>query len=274
MEMRSTATTAARHALKAGGRAWDLLRPAPAGVTILIFHRVGAGAGGQMDLSPAVFDDQLRWLRATQRVVSLDDAATELSRGGPVTSGVVITFDDGTTDWVDHVLPALDRHEVPATFYVATDFVDRQMPFPGDGTPISWSGLRELASSPLVTIGSHTHRHLLLDRLPPGEIDEELDRSVELLRDRLEIDPVHFAYPKAVAGSAEADAAVRARFRTAVLAGTRPNPAQSDLHRLARSPVQASDTPRWFQAKATGGLRLEDDLRRAANRLRYRHATR
>src|SRR5690606_700567 len=73
--------------------------------------------------------------------------------------GVVLTFDDGTTDWVEHVLPALERHAVPATFYISTDFVERQIPFPGDGTPLTWKGIEELSSSPFVTIGSHTHRH-------------------------------------------------------------------------------------------------------------------
>src|SRR5690606_14433863 len=106
--------------------------------------------------------------------------------------GVVITFDDGTTDWVDHVLPALERHRVPATFYVATSFVDEQLEFPGDGRPLSWGGLAELASSPLVTVGSHTHRHLLLDRLAADEIDDELDRSVELLGTHLDQPIRHF----------------------------------------------------------------------------------
>lgn len=125
-----------------------------------------------------------------------------------------------------------------------------------------------------MTIGSHTHRHLLLDRLPTQEIDDELDRSIELIRDHLDIDPRHFAYPKAVAGSPTADAAVRRRFRTAVLAGTRANPPLTDLHRLRRSPVQASDSARWFRRKAVGGMHLEDDLRQLANRVRYRGATR
>ena len=74
-------------------------------------------------------------------------------------------------------------------------------------------------------------------------------------------------------GSAPAEAAVRARFRTAVLGGTRTNLPGSDLHRLWRSPVQRSDGMRWFRRKVAGGMRLEDDLRRGANRLRYRGAT-
>jgi peptidoglycan/xylan/chitin deacetylase (PgdA/CDA1 family) len=269
------AAPAARTAVKAAAAAGDLVTGPGAGVTVLIYHRVGAGCGGEMDLDPAVFDDQLAWLAATQRVLSLDQAADELTDAtGPARPGVVVTFDDGTDDWVDHVLPAIERHRVPATFYVATDFVDRGVPFPGGGRPATWSALRELAASPLTTVGSHTHRHLLLDRLPAADIDDELDRSADLLGEHLGVTPTHFAYPKAVAGSPAAEAAVRRRFRTAVLAGTRANRPGADLHRLQRSPIQRSDGPRWFRRKAQGGMRLEDDLRRTANRLRYRGATR
>ncbi len=264
-----------RSSVKAAAAAVDRLDVPPTGITLLIYHRVGAGQGGQMDLTPASFDEQLEWLTEHTRVLSLDDALAELLGtrpfGGP---GVVITFDDGTTDWVDHVLPALDRHGVPATFYVATGFIEDGTEFPSGGVPMTWEGVRELAASDLVTIGSHTHRHLLLDRLAPSEVADELDRSIELLRDRAGVDPVHFAYPKAVAGSPAAAAAVAERFRSAVLAGTRPNvPGAVDAHRLWRSPVQPADGDRFFRHKAAGGLRREDDLRRLLNKVRYRGAT-
>ncbi len=261
--------------MKAAAALGDLLARPTEGITILIYHRIGAGAGGQMDLDPDVFDAQLSWLRATQRLLTLDAAIDELSAGpqGALRPGVVLTFDDGTSDWVRHVLPALERHGAPATFYVATEFIDERRRFPGDGEPLDWDALSTLARSPLATIGSHTHRHLLLDRLGPAEVADELDRSIDLLRERAGVDPRHFAYPKAVAGSAVADAAVRARFASAVLAGTRPNVVGADRYRLRRSPVQASDTTRWFRRKAVGGLHLEDDLRQRANRVRYRHLT-
>ncbi|MFM7063045.1 MAG: polysaccharide deacetylase family protein [Actinomycetes bacterium] len=263
-----------RAAIKGTAAVGDTLRPPAPGITILIYHRVGAGSGGQMDLAPEAFERQLAWLTATQRLLTLDAAADEIGDvAGPTGPGVVVTFDDGTTDWVDHVLPALERHGVPATFYVSTDFVDRGVPFPADGTPLTWAGLAELDSSDLVTVGNHTHRHLLLDRLPPDAIDEELDRSQDLLAEHLGSRPEHFCYPKAVAGSPAAEDAVRARFRTAVLAGTRPNDRDADLWRLSRSPVQPSDGDRWFRRKAMGGMHLEDDLRRTVNRLRYRSLT-
>lgn len=275
MSLRARVAPALRTSLKAAAATADALRRDPGGTTILIYHRVGAGAGGEMDLDPDVFDRQLAWLTTHRRVLSLDAALAELTDAAapPAADGVVLTFDDGTADWATHVLPALERHGVPATFYVATDFVESRRPFPGDGEPITWDALGEVAASPLVTIGSHTDRHLLLDRLPPDEVAGELDRSIELLRDRIGVDPVHFCYPKAVAGSPSAEAAVRDRFNSAVLAGTRPNRPGCDPYRLARSPVQRSDRLRWFRRKATGGLRVEDDLRRALNRVRYRGRT-
>jgi len=84
----------------------------------------------------------------------------------------------------------------------------------------------------------------------------------------------HFAYPKAVMGSPAADAAIRARFRSAAVAGTRVNEyGRTDPYRLARSPIQVSDGTRWFRQKVAGGMAFEDSLRRVLNRRRYQSAT-
>lgn len=273
MSLTARLSPIARSALKGSAAVVDRVTPTPQGITILIYHRVGAGTGSQMDLSPAQFDEQLAWLRATQRLLTLDQAVAELAGPAPVQPGVVLTFDDGTADWVDHALPAMERHAVPATFYVATSFIEGTVPLSDGAAPLSWGGLKELASSDLVTIGSHTDRHLLLDRLPAAEVDHELDRSIELLGERAGIEARHFAYPKALAGSPAAEEAVRQRFDSAVLAGTRANTVGVDPHRLWRSPVQPADGVRWFRRKVEGGLRAEDDLRRTLNRLRYRRLT-
>ena len=75
-------------------------------------------------------------------------------------------------------------------------------------------------------------------------------------------------------GSAAADRAVRERFASAALAGGRANrPGRTDVHRLARTPVQVSDGETWFRRKARGGLALEETIRRAVNRRRYSGTT-
>jgi peptidoglycan/xylan/chitin deacetylase (PgdA/CDA1 family) len=249
--------------------------PAPQnGLTVLIYHRVGGSSGGAVDLDPARFSEQMLWLRSHREIVSLGKAVDSLRSGDPVAGQVVVTFDDGTADFADHAVPVLVATNTPATLYVATDFVDRNRPFPWGAPPLSWAALRDAVSTGLVTVGSHTHTHKLLDRLDPGAVAGELDRSIERIGAELGAAPDHFAYPKAVAGSATAEAAVRARFRSAALAGTRPNrTGRTDVHRLARSPIQRSDGMEFFIAKAQGRMWLEDDLRRAANRIRYRNAS-
>jgi hypothetical protein len=267
--------------------AGDRLRPPASGVVVLIYHRVGGGSGTEVDLSPQVFDEQMAWLAASGRVVSLDDAVDLLDpagvradardESGGVGSGdvvddpVVVTFDDGTADLADNATPILERHGVTATVYLATEFVDRGMAFPDDGRPLSWSAVRDMAASGLVTFGSHTHRHRLLDRLPPAEAADELDRSRQLIEDHVGAPARHFAYPKAVAGSAAVEPLVRQRYRSAALGGNRPNPVgRTDVYRLARTAVQVSDGRGYFVRKARGGMALEDSIRRAVNRVRYR----
>jgi hypothetical protein len=96
------------------------------------------------------------------------------------------------------------------------------------------------------------------------------DRSIKLIEDKLGVTPDHFAYPKALLGSPAAQAEVRTRFRSAAVAGTRPNPyGRTDPYLLSRSPVQVADGMRWFRHKARGAMRLEDDLRQLLNRRRY-----
>ena len=257
----------------------DRLRPPPAGVTILIYHRVGARTPTSVDLPTEQFDEQMAYLASECRVVTLDAAADLLEAGSPPNDDdrpvVAVTFDDGTADFVDEALPVLARHRVPATYYLATDFIERQVPFPNDGEPMTWEAAKEAVASGLVTIGSHTHTHLLLDRAPVDQVRDDLDRSIQLLRERVGVEPQHFAYPKAVLGSPAAEALVRERFRTATIARTRPNRfGAADLHRLTRSPVQRSDDAGVFARKVAGGMGFENDVRDLLNRWRYRNETR
>jgi hypothetical protein len=269
-----------RRTVKVASAGADRLRPNIAGVVILIYHRVGGGSGLEVDLDPGLFDDQMAAVAASNRVLSLGAALEQLdapanSEGNRAPS-VVVTFDDGTADFADIALPILDRHGICVTLYAATGFIDDGVDFPDGGRPVSWSALRDACATGLVDVGSHTHRHLLLDRVSPAVAAQELDRSAGLIAERLGRPALDFAYPKAVAGTPENARLVRDRFRSAALAGTRVNPygtskssRRTDPHRLARSPIQVSDGMEYFERKLAGGMALEDSFRRAINRARY-----
>jgi peptidoglycan/xylan/chitin deacetylase (PgdA/CDA1 family) len=279
----AAASALLRRTVKVASAGVDRLRPTVAGVVILIYHRVGGGSGSEVDLDPGRFDEQMAMVAASKRVVALGAALDQLdpsrssgapSSGAGLASSVVITFDDGTADFADVAVPILERHGVPATLYAATSFIEDGVDFPDDGRPVSWAALRDACTTGLVTVGSHTHRHRLLDRVSSAEATDELDRSAGLIGERLGRPALDFAYPKAVAGTPEVERLVRDRFRSAALAGTRVNPyatgrRSTDPYRLARSPIQVSDGMQFFERKLAGGMALEDSFRRTINRARY-----
>jgi len=270
-----TASDLARRTLKHAARFADAIVPPAAGAVVLLYHRVGGGSGLELDLDRAVFAEQIAALaQGSHEVRSLADALTRLAdpESENAASEVAVTFDDGTPDFVDHALAILVEHSIPVTLYVATDFVETGTPFPWGAPAISWPALVEACSTGLVEIGAHTHRHRRLDRCTPAEARDELTRSVDLIEDRLGQRVRSFAYPKAYLAPPLIEAEVRSRFESAVLAGTRANPpGRTDPYRVARSPIQRSDSPGCFAAKLAGGMRLEDRVRGMANRVRHRN---
>jgi peptidoglycan/xylan/chitin deacetylase (PgdA/CDA1 family) len=269
--MRQDARALALQAVKWSAASADRIVPPPRGVVLLQYHRVGRRAPVEIDLPPARFEEQMALIADEGRATTLD-SALELLGGStvPERDPVVVTFDDGTADFADCAVPVLVRHGIPVVLYVATAYIENQSPFPHDGRPLSWSALRDLVTTGLVTVGSHTHTHALLDRANGPIVADELDSSLRLLEDRLGVAARHFAYPKGVAGSFTAAAVVRQRFRSAALADVGVNRyGRTDPYRLARSPIQDSDGMRWFMRKLHGGLALEGTVRRALNQRRY-----
>jgi peptidoglycan/xylan/chitin deacetylase (PgdA/CDA1 family) len=234
---------------------------APAGVVsrrragdlvVLLYHRVVDGST-EIELPAATFEEHLRYLSAGDRVVGLDAALSD-GQGG----GVAVTFDDGTPDFVDTVVPMLVRYRVPATLYLATGLVN--------GHGLTWDGLRDAVGTGLVTVGSHTHTHADLRGLGEAACDEEMRRSKELIEDRLGRPCRHFAYPWAV-GSPAADRVARRLFDSAALDAWRTNRrGRLEPYRLGRTPVLRSDGAVLFRAKSRGLLDGEAFLYRLAGR--------
>jgi peptidoglycan/xylan/chitin deacetylase (PgdA/CDA1 family) len=238
---------------------------------VLLYHRVGAGTGASVDLDPGLFASQLDLLLDEAEPLTLDETVTRVQApSGARERAVAVTFDDGTADFADRALPLLVDRKIPVALYVATDFIESRRRFPDGLEPVSWAALHDAVTTGLVTVGSHTHTHRLLDRAEPEVVVDELDRSRQLIEERLGRPARHFAYPKARPGSSSADAAVRERFESAALAGTRANAyGATDPYRLSRSPIQRGDGVRWFAQKLRGGMRLEDQLRQILDRRRY-----
>lgn len=106
--------------------------PGPrARLTILIYHRVRPAPDPlQPDvLDIQAFERQMALVRACLRVLPLGEAVARLRAGTLPARSACITFDDGYADNLTCALPILTRKGLPATFFIATDFLDGGLMF-------------------------------------------------------------------------------------------------------------------------------------------------
>ncbi len=94
---------------------------------IFMYHRFGPSSDGKR-LGVQDFERQLIELKARFRLMTFGDLATILASGQQVPPySAVITVDDGYADFYEYAFPVLRKVGVPASLYVTTGFVDREL---------------------------------------------------------------------------------------------------------------------------------------------------
>jgi peptidoglycan/xylan/chitin deacetylase (PgdA/CDA1 family) len=95
-------------------------------LSILIYHRVAAQPDPLFpdECDAQRFDQQMRQLVGGFNIIPLSEAVRALARGTLPPRAACITFDDGYADNAEVALPILQRHGLPATFFVAAGFLD------------------------------------------------------------------------------------------------------------------------------------------------------
>lgn len=117
------------HTLDATGCARVLRAARPwNGILIWNYHRIGDAAGSMFDphlfsATAEDFDRQVAFLKQNFDVIGLNDLEQTINQ--PRGQFVMLTFDDGYRDNFELAFPILKSHSVPATFFIATGFVDR-----------------------------------------------------------------------------------------------------------------------------------------------------
>jgi peptidoglycan/xylan/chitin deacetylase (PgdA/CDA1 family) len=104
------------------------------GVTVAVYHRVADPATDQLDpdlvdATPEDFDAQMSYLRRHFRPVSVEEVLRAYRERRPLSpDSVLVTFDDGYLDNYKVALPILQRHSIPALFFITTGYLtDRRL---------------------------------------------------------------------------------------------------------------------------------------------------
>jgi hypothetical protein len=168
---------------------------------VVLFHRVDSRlAGNPLCCSEAEFRMWCTFFKDHFNVVRLEDFVGRLRQGAPIGDQLCITFDDGYLDNYTAAAPELSRQDLPATFFVATDFIGSStVPWWDAKLPIrpewmSWDHVRELRAAGF-EIGAHTMNHVHMGQVAEAEAEREVLGSRARLEAELGEPPEHFAYP-------------------------------------------------------------------------------
>ena len=207
--------------------------------SVLVYHSISSPAepmAGDIDISPARFEQQLQWLARTGRVVSLEETLAQTRR-----DAIAITFDDGYRDNLTVALPLLEKFNLPMTLFVVAGFV-------GSDGYLSEAELREISRHPLVTIGSHGLWHRHFTRITLDEARFELTESKRLLGDTIGKPIDLMAWPYGECSAAVEQLAGECGYRAAWAVWQGTNGAFSRW----RVPLGRNDYMLRFVAKASG----------------------
>jgi peptidoglycan/xylan/chitin deacetylase (PgdA/CDA1 family) len=93
-----------------------------------MYHRVVRLSADpwQLAVHPVYFEQHLQVLRRRFRVIAVNDLVKQLRKGYVASNSVCITFDDGYGDNFINAKPLLEKYQSPATFFVATRFINRK----------------------------------------------------------------------------------------------------------------------------------------------------
>jgi peptidoglycan/xylan/chitin deacetylase (PgdA/CDA1 family) len=183
---------------------------------ILTYHSIDP-SGSVISLSPERFREHMDLL-VGRRVPVLrvrDLLAPQCA------AGVALTFDDGFENFATIVWPILRDRNLPASVYVATDWVGRDNAWdPADAriprmSLMDWPTLADLAREGL-EVGSHTRSHPRLPSLSDADLDRELGEARETITARLGREVMGLAYPYGDYDARVATATQRAGYEYAL----------------------------------------------------------
>ena len=168
---------------------------------IALFHRVDDRlAGNPISCTTAEFRAFCDFFGRYFRVVSLQTLLTKLRRGEDVSGHLVITFDDGYRDNLEVAAHELERRQLPACFFIATEFIGSNRVPPWDAALgiasrwMSWDDVRALSERGF-EVGAHTMNHVDLGVLQGDDAVREIVGSRRRLAQELGAETPLFSYP-------------------------------------------------------------------------------
>ena len=226
--------------------------PTSGPVPILTYHSLD-DSGAVTSVAPRDFREHMHILAQRGftgiRLSALLDSWE--GRGTLPPRPVVITFDDGFANVLEHAAPNLSDLGFSATIFIVSGRCGQTNDWPtrGSGVPrlplLSWSELAQMATAGF-EIGAHSVTHRPLTEIPQSEAAKEIVESKAAIEDRLGQAVQTFAYPFGLFNRSICNVA-REQFLGACTTKLERAKPTSDRHCLPRLDVYYLRRPMLFR---------------------------
>jgi len=224
-------------------------------------------------IPPDGFRQQMEWLGQNTRVVSLAEFAEHFANGRALPPrSVVLTFDDGYTDFFHEAAPVLRRLSFPATVFLPTAYCGQSSAWPGQPDWVkprplmSWAQVKELAAQG-VTFGAHSRTHPSLDEISAEKMEEEIAGSRADVVAATGQPAVFFCYPYGK-WTDRVREITRRHYRAACSTAAGVVEPDADLFALPRVDAHYVRETKWFSRLFTPAFPRYLTTRRWIRRLR------
>lgn len=238
-------------------------------VPILMYHSISDNGAEKSKLivKPSTFRKQMEFLTKHEyNIVSLEKLSELIrNRKSIPKNTVVITIDDGYKDNFINAYPVLKELKIPAVIFIPVDNVGKTVSGEHfqEAVFMTWEEIKDIASSGVVEIGSHSLTHRDLRKITDAqELIQEVSGYKRILEQNLGMKVNCFSYPVGSFDKRVRDFVMQAGYLCAV--GTNPGKKSSpdDIFVLKRIRVSEKDSNLFFfWWKTTGWETFFKELR-------------
>ena len=205
----------------------------------------------------SVVDNQLLWFDRILNLLALsEDIHEELTSEQRMEHFMIPGKASEAARWraIEFLLVRLKRLTIDEREYWVQRIAEKYSRVQPTLEMLTTEDLQRLASSELVTVGSHTHGHELLDQLDNLRIQQTLEASIHHLIDITGESPQHFSYPNGNYNQRVIELVQKVGFETAVTTNSGFFTKNNGLFKIPRIGIGRFETKGHFMARISGFL--------------------
>lgn len=134
--------------------------------------------------------------------LSLDTLLKAQNKNTPLPEkSIHLTFEGTDKSFIRNAFPLLIEQNIPFTLFVSAGMVDNGEKT-NDTSTLTWDDIREVAKSPLATIGMTGYAYTHIDSKTAEILTSDVNHARARIREELDMTPLYFSYPYGETNSA------------------------------------------------------------------------